>query len=90
MAEPLDIRRKRLLFRSWHRGIKETDLLLGSFAEAHLSELDDAQLARYETLLEESDSVLFDWITGRVAPPPEHDTDIMRLLIDFRFRPRPA
>ena len=32
-----DTRRKRLLFRSWHRGTKETDLLLGSFAEQHLA-----------------------------------------------------
>jgi antitoxin CptB len=90
MAEPLDIRRKRLLFRSWHRGTRETDLLLGSFAEAHLRDLNEAQLDRYEALLENSDSHLFDWITGRLAPPAEHDTDVLRLLINFRFRPRPA
>jgi antitoxin CptB len=90
MPDEPDIRRKRLLFRSWHRGTKETDLLLGSFAEAHLAGLSEDQLARYEALLEHNDAALFDWITGRVPPPPEHDSDVLRLLSQFRFRPRPA
>ena len=90
MDSALDIRRKRLLFRSWHRGTKETDLLLGSFAEEHLAEMSEAQLACYEALLQENDAVLFDWITGRRAPPPERDSDVLRLLMDFRFKPRPA
>src|SRR6516162_7294667 len=70
-----DIRRKRLSFRSWHRGTRESDLILGRFADAHL--------ARYEALLECSDADLFDWITGRAALPPEHDHDVTRLLISF-------
>lgn len=90
MSEPLDIRRKRLLFRSWHRGTRETDLLLGSFAEAHIAGLSEAQLDRYEALLENNDGDLFDWITGRAPAPPEQDSDVLRLLCQFRFRPRPA
>lgn len=90
MGETLDTRRKRLLFRSWHRGTKETDLLLGSFAERHLAALSNAQLDRYEALLEHNDADLFDWVAGRAAPPPEHDSDVLRLLIGFRYRPRPA
>ena len=83
-----DIRRKRLLFRSWHRGTREADLILGSFAEANLPGFDDTRLDRYEALLECLDADLFDWITGRTAPPPEHDTDVTRLLLAFRFDPR--
>jgi antitoxin CptB len=90
MDETRDIRRKRLLFRSWHRGVREADLLLGSFAECHLAELGDAQLDRYEALLANSDGPILDWITGRAAPPPEQDSDVLRLLINFRYRPRPA
>src|SRR5689334_16095654 len=48
MTEPMDIRRKRLLFRSWHRGTKEADLLLGSFAERHLAAFTPEQVDRYE------------------------------------------
>ncbi len=90
MGEAPDIRRKRLLFRSWHRGTKETDLLLGSFAERHLAGMSEAQLDRYEALLAENDAALFDWITGRASPPPEHDGEVLRLLQGLRYRPRPA
>src|SRR5579863_10355485 len=81
----LDIRRKRLLFRSWHRGTREADLLLGSFADAHLAGFDDAGLDHYEALLECNDADLFDWITGRAAPAPEYDTEVTRLLLAFRY-----
>jgi antitoxin CptB len=90
MSEGLEVRRKRLLFRSWHRGTREADLLLGPFAERHLAALAPDQLARYEALLEESDAALYDWITGRVPPPPEHDSDVLRLIMSIRFRPGPA
>ena len=91
MSSPdADIRRKRLLFRAWHRGTREADLILGSFAEAHLAGFDTAQLDRFEALLECPDADLLDWITGRAAPPPEHDTDVTRLLLAFRYRPRPT
>jgi antitoxin CptB len=88
MTASPDIRRKRLLFRSWHRGTREADLILGSFAEANLAAFDDTRLDRYEALLECPDADLFDWIIGRAAPPPEYDTDVTRLLLAFRYRPR--
>ncbi len=77
-----DIRRKRLLFRCWHRGTQESDLILGSFAET-LADLDSSQLDRFEALLECADPDLFDWVLGGFAPPPEHDHDVMRLLREF-------
>ncbi|HZT50634.1 MAG TPA: succinate dehydrogenase assembly factor 2 [Stellaceae bacterium] len=90
MSESLDVRRKRLRFRSWHRGTREADLLLGPFADRHLAELTPAQLERYEALLGESDATLYDWITGRVPPPPGQDSDVLRLLMRMKFSPRPA
>ena len=83
-----DIRRKRLFYRAWHRGTREADLILGSFAEAHLPEFDEPQLDRFEALLEVPDAELFDWINGRAAPPPKHNTDVTRLLLTFRYTPR--
>jgi antitoxin CptB len=83
-----DIRRKRLLFRSWHRGTREADLILGSFAEAHLAGFDAARLDQYEALLECPDGELFDWISGRAVPPLEYDTEVTRLLLAFRYQPR--
>jgi antitoxin CptB len=90
MSEPLEVRRKRLRFRSWHRGTREVDLLLGPFADRHLPELTPRQLDRYEALLGENDATLYDWITGRVRPPPDQDSDLLRLIMNTPFRPRPA
>ncbi|HEX3952411.1 MAG TPA: succinate dehydrogenase assembly factor 2 [Stellaceae bacterium] len=87
-ATDSEIRRKRLLFRSWHRGTREADLILGSFAERYLGEFDAACLDAYEALLECPDAEVFDWITGRAAAPPEHDTEVTRLLLAFRYQPR--
>jgi antitoxin CptB len=82
-----DIRRKRLLFRSWHRGTQESDLILGSFAETFLTSFDTAQLDRFEALLDCDDADLFDWIFGGGTPRPEQDHDVWHLLRHFRVRP---
>ena len=83
MTSSSDTRRKRLSFRSWHRGTRESDLILGRFADSHLAGFDEDQLDRYETLLECADADLFDWITRRAIPPPDHDHDVTRLLLSF-------
>src|SRR2546423_9356877 len=87
-APDIDIRRKRLLFRSWHRGTREADLILGSFAEMYLAGFDEPRLDDYEALLDCPDADLFDWICGRTAPPSEHDHAVTRLLLAFRYDPR--
>jgi antitoxin CptB len=82
-----DLRRKRLLFRSWHRGTRESDLILGHFAEAYLIGFDTDQLERYEALLACDDADLFEWVSGRAAPPAAYNHDVMRLLRSFRITP---
>jgi antitoxin CptB len=84
---PTDIQRKRLLFRAWHRGTREADLILGSFAEAYLPGFDEGALSDFAALLEVPDAELLDWIGGRAAPAPEHDNDVTRLLLAFQYRP---
>lgn len=79
------VRRKRLKFRSWHRGTKEADLLLGSFAERHLDRLDPDQLAQYEALLDAEDVDLWDWLIGKHDPPPAFDTPVFALIRAHRF-----
>jgi antitoxin CptB len=78
-----DVRCRRLLFRCWHRGTQESDLILGSFAEDSLESLDSGQLGRFEALLDCTAPDLFDWIFGVSDPPPEHDHDVMQLLRSF-------
>jgi antitoxin CptB len=84
-SEPTEIRRKRLRFRAWHRGMRESDLLMGGFADAHVGTFSDDQLDRFEALLEIADADLYDWYAGRAPVPPDYDHDVMALLKAFRI-----
>lgn len=84
MPESLDIRRKRLLFRSHQRGMLETSLLLGAFAERHLEALDADQLDHFETLMEANDNDLLDWVVGKKAVPVTIDSHLISLIKNIR------
>ena len=84
-SDGLDARRRRLLFRSWHRGIREMDLVLGRFADAHIAELSDAELDEVETWLEIPDQQIFTWVNGSQRAPAEIDTALFRRLRDFHY-----
>ena len=60
----LDDRRKRLLFRCWHRGTREMDLILGRFADAEIATLSDEELTTLEQLIEVPDPDFYAAITG--------------------------
>jgi antitoxin CptB len=90
MHESVTVRRRRLLYQSRYRGRLEGDLLIGGFADRHLASLSDAQLDRYEALMQESDQDLFAWISGQQPVPERHDHDVFRLLQAFRLGDRPA
>ncbi len=82
-------RLKRLRYRSWHRGFKEADLMLGHFADAHLESLDTDQLDRYEALIAVECHDLYNWIVGRAPVPSEFDHDIMAMLQSGRHLEAP-
>jgi antitoxin CptB len=82
-SDGLDPRRRRLLFRSWHRGIREMDLIMGRFADAHLSALTEPELDEYERLMEVPDPDLYAWISGERETPPEFDLVLLRRLRAF-------
>jgi antitoxin CptB len=69
---PRELWLKRLRYRSWHRGCKETDLVLGTFCEQRVEALSDPDLRCYEALLDEEDADIWNWITEKSAcPKPE-------------------
>ena len=81
------IRRKRLLFRSRHRGTREADLLYGAFADRYLASFSPAQVDAWERLLDQDDPDLWDWLVGAAVPPPALDTDVFAMLKQFRRKP---
>jgi len=84
-SDGLDARRRRLLFRSWHRGTREADLIMGRFADAHIEGFSDAELDQYEHLLEALETDLLTWITGVAEVPPAHDTEMLRRVREFHL-----
>jgi antitoxin CptB len=85
-SEGLDTRRRKLLFRCWHRGMREMDLIMGRFADAAIEQLTSDELAEFEHLLEVPDRELLAWIIGEAAVPPDYDTALFRRLRDFNRR----
>jgi antitoxin CptB len=80
----LDPRRRRLLFRAWHRGIREMDLILGQFADNELAGIVDADLDELEAILGEDDNDLFQWICGKAETPQHLKTPLFRKIAAFR------
>jgi antitoxin CptB len=80
----LDDRRKRLLFRCWHRGTREMDLILGRFADAEIASLRDDELAQLEHLIEVPDPDLYAALSGDVPLAPEYASDLFDRIKAFR------
>jgi antitoxin CptB len=89
MNDPLDIRRRKLRYRSRRRGTKELDLLLGEFAERYLGSMDETLLDCYERFLLESDPDLEDWLAGRREPPADLDPVLRAMVTAYEYRPLP-
>lgn len=88
-SEGLDTRRRRILFRAWHRGTREMDLLMGRFADSELAGLSETELADLEGLLEAQDRDVFDWLSGAAAVPADYDTPLFRRLLAFHTHAGP-
>ncbi|TKT79320.1 succinate dehydrogenase assembly factor 2 [Aquamicrobium sp. LC103] len=83
-SSDLDYRRRKVLYRSWHRGMREVDLVLGSFADGEIGALSDEELDIYESLMAESDGDILKWVTGEAPLPARHDTAVFRKILAYR------
>ena len=84
-SEGLDVRRRRLLFRAWHRGMRETDLIMGRFADAYIATLSESELDEFEGLMEVLDRDVLAWVTGEMPPPQPYDTALLKRLREFHW-----
>jgi antitoxin CptB len=90
MSESREIMIKRLRMRSMRRGIKEMDLILMGFADAHLTGLSAAELKLYDQLLSENDHDLYGWIGGMHPTPPAYLDLVTRIAAGAEGVTRPA
>ncbi|MET3580873.1 antitoxin CptB [Mesorhizobium robiniae] len=83
-SEGLDVRRRKLLFRSWHRGMREMDLILGSFADVEIGALTGDELDQYERLLDIPDTEFLAVVTGERPVPPDIDCAVLQKILASR------
>jgi antitoxin CptB len=83
-SDGLDTRRKRLLFRCWHRGTREMDLILGRFADAEIATLADDELTELERLIEVPDPDLYAALTGDRQLDPHYAGALFDRIKAFR------
>lgn len=74
-----ETRLRRLAIRSWRRGTKEMDLILGRFWDAEGATLDGETLDLYEAMLAENDQDLYQWVSGQSPAPPRFASLIARI-----------
>ncbi|MCO6186048.1 succinate dehydrogenase assembly factor 2 [Rhizobium sp. L1K21] len=80
----LSPRRKRMLYRAWHRGIREMDLILGQYAEAEIGTLSEAELDHLEDIMSEEDGDLIKWINGEKPVPERFRTPMFEKIASYR------
>jgi antitoxin CptB len=81
VEEMHEIRKKRLRYQAWHRGMRELDLILGPYVDRNLTRLTGGDMDALEALFAVPDNELYRWICGQQPTPPEHDTPLMRNII---------
>jgi len=81
----LEDKRKRLIYRSWHRGTREMDLLLGTFADKEVPGFTESEMEMFEALLQENDPDPYNWLTGKEEPPANIINDVYEKLKKHKF-----
>lgn len=76
-----NFRRKRLLWRATHRGIKEMDLIVGGFVARHLNDFSLAEIAELEGIMDIPDQELLAWATRQAEIPAAHATPLLARMI---------
>ena len=70
---------KKLLYRSIHRGCKETDILLGNFAIARTESFDDLKLKLYQDFITEDDMEIYDWLLRAKITPEKYQNLVIEI-----------
>jgi antitoxin CptB len=84
-----ETRLKRLAYRSWHRGTKEADLMVGGFFDRYSADWNDDEITWYESLMDEEDVDIMAWAIGSAPPPPRVAGPMMTAMQRLDYIPTP-
>ena len=79
----LDEARRRARYRAWHRGTKELDLIMGRFCDEHVMGFDERDLACFEQVMENAETLLQAWLMGQVEIPEGEQGRMLCMIRDF-------
>lgn len=82
----MDARRRKLKFRAWRRGFREMDLLMGSFADAHVATLNEDDLSEFERLLATPDWEVYAWLIGQKTIPANFESALLSRMMEFKYQ----
>jgi antitoxin CptB len=82
-----EARLRRLRFRAWHRGTKESDILLGSFVDSRLDQFSEADIVWMETLLAEQDVDILQWAMSISPCPARFEGPMMNAIRRLDYLP---
>ena len=81
----IDLLRKKILYRSVYRGIKEMELLLNSFVKKHINDFSIAELKQLDNLLNFDDDSLFKWYLNKKVEIKIPNNKVSKLLKNFKI-----
>ena len=78
---------KRLRWRAHHRGIKEADILIGSFFDAHVDSWGEIERTLFAEMLDEQDVDILSWATGTTEAPERYRGTVLQELQKLDYIP---
>jgi len=81
----IDLLRKKILYRSEYRGIKEMELLLNSFVKKYINDFSIVELKQLDDLLNFDDDSLFKWYLNRKVEIKIPNNKVSKLLKNFKI-----
>ena len=81
----IDLLRKKILYRSEYRGIKEMELLLNSFVKKHINDFSIVELKQLDDLLNFDDDSLFKWYLNKNEEIKIPNNKVSNLLKNFKI-----
>ena len=80
-----EILKKKIIYRSMHRGTKEMDLLLGNFAKKYIDEFTDTELKDLLKLLFIDDEIIYKWYFEKKSNNVIPNTKVSTMLKNFKL-----
>merc|ERR1712000_298357 len=81
--EQLALDKKRILWASIKRGMRENELILGRFARANLKSMSRKELDQFAHILQQHDQFLNNWLLKKEPIPDELNTEMWKRIVAF-------